>query len=228
VLLVSCYAFAQTKLRYGQTVSGEITSPGGKNEFIFDGEAGDKVSINVIKLKDTEGHFSPYVEIYDPNGNEMDSNFYGIYNVTLPTDDSYHFFIRDYNNLSIGTFELTLQRTNSPVNIKGLDYNTPTRDSLPSVSSTNTYRFNANRNDKITICSDVEAEGPAYFFVEMQLFDSAGNKLADSYAGGIRYTFSTSGVFYLFVRPGSTGTPVTYKLFLFDKDTYCPHLSQTP
>jgi len=128
--------------------------------------------------------------------------------------------VTDTGRDGTGSYELTLQRTNNPANVADLNYGVITDGSLEAVTGINVYRFTANANDKITICSAVKSTTGGYFSPYLELYDNAGSRLAYS-SGNLKYTFTTTGTFYLFITDSSRDDTGAYRFILSSGDVAC-------
>lgn len=72
--LFAPFAQAATPISYGQTVSGAIDAAAEKDEFIFNASSGNVITIRFAK---TSGNFSPYVELFSPQGVLIGSSIVG-------------------------------------------------------------------------------------------------------------------------------------------------------
>jgi len=100
-------------IAYGQTLSGELTTAEPRQNWFFEGTAGDRVTISMIglgSLNDT------YLELYGPNDAEVARNDDGgeglfalIEDFTLPETGTYRILARGFAGAT-GQYELTLTR----------------------------------------------------------------------------------------------------------------------
>ncbi len=101
-------------IAYGQTLSGELTAEHPRQYWLFDGAAGDEVTISMVglgSLSDT------YLELYAPDGTLLTQNddsgegfFALIEDYHLPTNGTYRIIARGFGS-AVGQYELSLERS---------------------------------------------------------------------------------------------------------------------
>lgn len=142
-------------LEYGDTVQGSLDWPGEREEWRFDGEAGDVISVSMIGL----GSFGDtYLELYGPDGRELTRNDDGggglsslIDGYVLPEDGEYLIIARAYSN-EIGLYELALfTLTTTP-----LTYGRSVDGELTEHTPREYWSFGGEAGDTITITLDGE------------------------------------------------------------------------
>ncbi len=98
-------------LAYDEAVSMTL-KPGNRHHWVFEGEAGDVVSIAMIAVDDD---MDTYLELYAPGGEQVmtdddsggDSNA-AILEFELPLTGTYRVVARGYSSYDTGEYELTL------------------------------------------------------------------------------------------------------------------------
>lgn len=187
----------------------------------FSANAGDTLYIPLPKVSGASNSFTPYLELYDSAGTRLAYSSSGTLTATVPCSaGNYYFYLTDSSRTGTGAYEFTLQRTNNPQNFKDLSYNSITEDSLGAVTGINVYRFTANANDKITVCSAIETETSGNFSSYLELYDTAGTRLASGLES-LKYTFGDGGTFYLFITAYSHSGTGKYKFILLNGDVSC-------
>jgi len=209
-----------TALNFGQTASGTIDSFAKIVTYQFSANANDKILIAFAGLTQTSGTFDLYLELYDTTGTKLVDSSSGVLTATTTTAGNLYLLVMDRYRNGTGAHELTLQRTNNPANVKNLNYNSLTEDSLEVVTGINVYSFTANANDIITICSSVKTTTSGTFTTYLELYDTTGNRLTYS-SGSLKYTFTSGGTFYLFVTDSSRNGTGIYRLKLLNGDISC-------
>lgn len=187
----------------------------------FSANAGDTLYIPLPNISPASNSFTPYLELYDSSGTRLADSSNGTLTATVPLNaGSYYFYLTDSSRTGTGAYEFTLERTNNPQNFKDLSHNSIIEDSLEAATGINIYRFTADANDKITICSAVETETSGDFSSYLELYDTAGRLLASG-PESLKYTFADSGTFYLFISAYSHSGTGTYKFILLNGDVSC-------
>lgn len=211
-----------TDINFGQTASGSLNVANEIKVYRISGSANDKVYNIWSELSQNSGNFYPSIALYDTAGNLIPSwqTEYKKSLHTLPSTGDFYIFLRDIFYNGTGTYELTVQRTNEPANVKVLNYNSVVEDSLEVVTGINVYRFTANANERVTLCSAVKTETSGYFRGYLELYDVTGSRLA--YASeSLEYTFTTGGTFYLFITDSYQDGTGIYRFILLNSDISC-------
>jgi hypothetical protein len=99
-------------LAYDQATSATL-EPGGRHHWLFEGEAGDVVTISMIALDED---LDPYLELFAPNGEQVatDDDSGGgsnaaIREFALSHTGTYRVVARGYSDVHTGEYELTLE-----------------------------------------------------------------------------------------------------------------------
>jgi hypothetical protein len=102
---------ALREIAYGETMSAELTSDESRHYWVFEGSAGDVVSISAVGIGDFDDTF---LELYSPDGSMLaddddsgDGWFALIEDVTLPETGTYEIMVRGFAG-AVGQYELTL------------------------------------------------------------------------------------------------------------------------
>lgn len=201
--------------------NGDIGSSDSQLNFQFSANSGDTLYIPLPELSRVSEGFTPYLELYDSSGVRLAYSTNGALTATVPKGESYSLSLSDGTSGNTGDYEFTLQRANNPENIKDLDYNSISEDALEAATGINAYRLTANANDKISICSLVEAVSSGNFNCYLELYDSSGTLLAFG-SGSLKYTFASGGTFYLLVGDDNRDGTGKYKIILLNGDASCP------
>jgi sRNA-binding regulator protein Hfq len=101
-------------ISYGETINGTITTAESYKDYTFNGSQGDQVTITAISQ---DGVFDPYLTLYDGQGNFLvaDDDSYVAPNaqiiLSLPSTDAYVIRVQAYNNITTGSYSLTLSNS---------------------------------------------------------------------------------------------------------------------
>jgi len=155
------------RLRYGDSVVGEINSNTPQTVYYFTGERGDVVD---VRMNRTSGNLDPFIDIANPQGQIIRSGDddptaigtlnAGIINYTLPETGVYLVVATRYGRASgetSGSYLLSVssipesQRGQSPGNAILLDYGEVINSSLGSESPQRFYVFEGTRGDVVTV-----------------------------------------------------------------------------
>jgi len=209
-----------TALIFGQTTIGNIDSFSKIIPYTFAANANDKILIPYIKINQASGTFDPYLELYDSSGALVTTRANGRLEFIAPANGNFCLYVTDNYRNGTGTFELSIQRANNPANTIDLSYDTITEDAINTVTQFKVYKSTAQANDKITFCSTSKI-GTDKFNVNAEIFDSSGVRLAVSFSGGLKYTFTVGGTFYLFISDNLYDGTGTYRFSLVKSDVLC-------
>jgi hypothetical protein len=100
-------------IAYGESRSGEIAVRGQRDQWVFEGEAGERVAIT-MNAPTADG----YLELYDGEGRLLTRNddsrlgHNPVLEFTLPADGQYMIVARTYDDDQTGAYQLTLERLN--------------------------------------------------------------------------------------------------------------------
>lgn len=206
-------AFAQTPISYGQTLSGSISAAGQKNDYTFSGANGEVITLRFAK---TSGTINLYVELFNPQGTRITYSSSGVLNTTLTSTGTFKFTIRDYSNTATGAYSLSLQRVNPPVGATALTFGQNTQGTIDTFTKIVAYSLSAAANDTITLrfARLTTTSGTGTFNPNLELYDSAGTKIASSLNGILTQKVSTTGSFYILVTDAYRTATGTYELTL--------------
>ncbi len=103
-------------INFGDLLEGEISQIGELDLFCFEANTGDVVVIVMSKI---DGTLDPFLELYDPDGNLVDSdNDSGVFpnariDAPLPLTGTYTIIARDLRNNATGGYHLNLDRVST-------------------------------------------------------------------------------------------------------------------
>jgi hypothetical protein len=156
-----------TGLTFGATQANSIGMAAQSNTYTFTATANDEIDLSMTA---TSGSLSPKIRLYDPTGTLVTTaaNYYnnncqvGVNStdttptvamdpVTATLTGTYTVLIGDCNDTLTGNYELFAQRTNNPGDGSSLPFGQITSGSITVAAQNNTYTFNANANDSVTL-----------------------------------------------------------------------------
>ena len=163
-------------MAYGDSVEGLLIS-GIYDEWTFEGEAGDLVTINLM------GEFDTYLELNDPDGVRITYNDDGgqgrnslINNFVLPEDGTYTIISRGYSSSAQGSYTIELTVTERTVPGE-LEYGSAVSGMLIS-GIEDEWTFSGNEGDVITITMNAD------FDTYLELLDFTDYQIAYNDDGG--------------------------------------------
>ncbi|MFA5272135.1 MAG: Ser-Thr-rich GPI-anchored membrane family protein [Candidatus Omnitrophota bacterium] len=203
-------------LSAGQTASGNVDSFSKIVTYKFTATANDIVYVVFTPLTPTSGNFDLNFELYDSSGAKVgEFTTWPMFNTKVTTTGSFYLLVTDNSRDGTGTYELTM---NNPAYADNVDYEVVTEGSLEFVTQFNIYKFTANTNDAITVCS--AAIGVPSSSCYLLLYDTNGTQLTAS-LGSINHIFASSGTFYLAVISSGTVGIGPYRFILSHGDVAC-------
>ena len=114
-------------LSYEDWVGDNLVNPAEMNVYRFNALPGDIV---ILQMIDLDGNLSPFLELFDPNGNRIaeatDNSMAAIVNQELTVGGGYTFIASDYYGDQIGEYLVILQRL-------ALDADDAATDIIPSI-----------------------------------------------------------------------------------------------
>jgi PKD repeat protein len=219
VFLLHCCVMAVSAkpIGYGETVTGNITTPG-LDDYTFTAIAGDTIY--------TRLHSSwidgPHIQLVAPNGTIIASSEGSIDRYTteitklLPSTGTYTLLAGDYTGDNTGTYGLYLQRTNNPGHAVPLAFGETKTESITQVAQMNNYTFPATAGDTIyTRMHSSWIDGS-----QIRLYAPNGTMLASSGGSIDRYTteitkiLPSTGTYTLLVGDYTGDNTGTYGLTL--------------
>jgi hypothetical protein len=162
-------------IAYGDSINGNLSGMG-RGRYLFNGTAGDIISIRVIS------DFDAYLELYDPGGDLLTSDDDSggglnplIQNFTLPEDGEYRLEVSSFGGSVGGSYTVTLEVGEAVVEqdseARPIAIGDTINDQLEP-GQTARFRFTASAGDVISI--DVEADFDGY----LELLDPQGTIIA--------------------------------------------------
>ena len=141
---------AATNLPLGVVGTGSISSAGGINVYMFNGNLNDVVDFTIVA-----SGISPKLQLYSPSGALIASasnafcsgNSLEMNTIILPTNGSFLLDVSDCSGANTGGYSLYAQRTNRPVGAQNLPFAQVRSGTLTSATQSNTYTFSADTND---------------------------------------------------------------------------------
>ncbi len=174
-----------------------------------------------FRVQRTAGTLQPRMRLFDPNNNEVCSNYtpgaYTDISCDITTNGTYTLQVRDRSNSSgrTGTYLVYGQRVNKPANTTSVAFGSQTEASIEYGLEDDVYQFTADINDKINVrvWRDAGAMQPG-----MYLYDSVGNQLCGSYTPGVyvglNCTINKTDTYFIFIRDRNVSNTGTYTLHI--------------
>ncbi len=207
-------------VNFGQTVTGGVDPAESMRAYTFNASAGDVIYLTSAKLTQESGGFSPYVELYDAQGNSIAYASTGRMEKKVNATAQYSIVVSDQLMDGTGTFEYTLQRANNPANVTGAGYGVTIEGELSGLSDIDVYRFNATANSNITVCSAVRVQTQGLFSPYFELYNSSGTRV--KYAeSGFQYKFNSTGTYRLFVTDYNKDGAGIYRFIISQGNVSC-------
>jgi YD repeat-containing protein len=170
-----------TPISCGQTLPGSLNIPGEQNFYTFTANAGDAVTIRLIR---TSGVMTPNLELYDSTGQLIGSDLPSTGNSAkidkvFSTRGTYTLVVFDNGNNDIGGYNLIMQRWNIPCSVPTLTCGQTVSSSLDA-GEQDFYTFAANAGDNVVLTltrtsGDLDPGLDAY--------DSSGNPIDSDHPG---------------------------------------------
>ena len=98
-------------LACGQTALRQVNIPGQLDAFAFTAVGGDQTT---IRLTPRSGSYSPFVELYKPDGVRLATSSNGLLRSVLPADGAYSLLVRDRGAVNTGSYRVSLQDDSNP------------------------------------------------------------------------------------------------------------------
>jgi hypothetical protein len=141
-------------LSYGQTEADTISSAAQSNTFTFVANADDQIDFTITT---TSGSVSPKIRVYYPQGTQLIENNDGycsgstleLNTLQIPATGTYTVIIGDCADTNTGSYEIYMQRTNSPSGGTNLAFGTTETGAVSLAAQSNTFTFAANAGDQI-------------------------------------------------------------------------------
>ena len=168
-----------------------------------------------IRTATASGGNGPPLELYAPDGAKV-AESQGQIDKKLTAPGTYT--ILAGNTGDIGNYSIVWQKTNNPCSVVPVSFDTLITGTVNNFVEIDAYQFTVNPNDKVVICSNPTSG--VNFNCYLQIYDSAGNKLAQG-EESLKRTFTTGGTFYLFIADANYDDTGTYKLMLKKGNVTC-------
>jgi len=140
-------------LEYNSTISAEISNFAEMDAYVLDGTTGD---IIVLHMKGSETGFDPRIEIYNPDGSlfasgEISNKLLRIDTLRLAESGWYTILAMDWGGNNISSYNISIQRTNDPINATQLEYNSTVLGEITNLAEMDAYSFNGTAGDIIIL-----------------------------------------------------------------------------
>jgi hypothetical protein len=142
---------------FGDTRLDTVSLPSEIRVFQFIGQAGNRVVLRVNRF----AGFQPRIQLYKPDGSigvtQDPWSDNGAYNrawideYILPSTGTYTIFISDNNGIETGQYNLTLQRSNNPANIRTVAYGDTRRDTISRITEIRVFQFAGQAGDRVVL-----------------------------------------------------------------------------
>jgi YD repeat-containing protein len=196
ILMFPLIARAQIPIDCGQTLSTSISGAGERDTYTFTASANDGITIRARK---TSGNFTPYLELYGPNGNLITSAANKI-NRILKGTGTYTVVVRDQNNTNTGDYVLFWQRVNNPCGAMATTCGQVVTGSIGTAVDPPPWRvftFTAAANDAVSIRS-VRTSGGS-FTPLVELYNPTGSFVTGKYNNSLDRVLTTAGTYTILI-----------------------------
>lgn len=196
-----------TDISFSQTLPGSIQQPAERDTFVFEAMAGDTVLIGMSRVA---GELWQEIRLYDANGrllNEERSSVHVENVYTVPETGRYTLLLGDgFNGTFTGSYNLFLQRLNSPANAEMLSFGQLTMGAIQQPAEMDAFTFTAQHNDTILIATSRVSGG---LWQGIRLYDPDGhllNEESSSVHAENVYTLPRDGTYLVLFADGFNGT----------------------
>lgn len=166
-------------ITFNQSISSTISPLGDQDTFVFNGSAGQRITVYLANQASYQDAFS--LRLTKPDNASWLCDFaYGdcqIDNVTLPVTGVYTLTV-DGNNASSGAYTLSLRWNNDPIKTQFISYGQVVTGTIAMVAETDAYSFAASAGDIILIRASTTG---SYLDPEIRLYDPNGNLRVSNY-----------------------------------------------
>jgi len=147
--------------------------------YTFTATANDSVTIRAYL---TSGTFSPFIELYGPDGNRIVEGNPLDRQLTLA--GTYMLVVRDYSTSDVytGSYNLVWQRLNSPCGATPIECGQVLSNSIGAVGEIDFYTFEASAGDNVTVRAN-KVSGTYYFTPNIELYAADGKRLIEGRYG---------------------------------------------
>jgi flagellar hook assembly protein FlgD len=189
---------AEIPLEFGASVTQSTLTANNVDRYRFTANSGDQLIIPYTKVSG-DYYYSPNVELFDSSNNLIAAASGSPFTRTLTVSGTYYLHVTDQGQNSTGSYSLTLQRKNNPGNVTSVSYGNAVTASTTNVTEIDVYSFSGAAGESLVIPYS-KAVGSVYGYVPvLELYNSAGTKLATSTIAPFTYNLSSAGTYYLWV-----------------------------
>ena len=164
---------------YGQLSHYSLTITREIHSFSFAALEGDRI---IIRMNRTSGTLEPRLELYSPEGNLIGQasgggNYAQLLDIGLTLGGNYEFRCMDAAGPGRGEYNVSLQSTNRPGNVRTIQFDDVIEDSILQLSQMDAYRFYANAGEAV-IVQAIKIGGD--MDPRLELFDPSGIRIGTS------------------------------------------------
>ncbi len=205
-----------TLVNFGDLLTDSLTQFTEMKTYTFSGSSGGIIVSQILNQSLSTGI---QVELYDPNGLQIKklagSSFVRTDTVHLNVTGTYSFLITAISGASVGSFQLTLESTDSPSITRNLTFGQVLTDSLSSPIGIKVFQFSATAGEAILS----QAKGiSANFKIRFEVFDPSGELIYDQSTTGLLHSASvplnTTGTYYIFITDFNATSTASFALFV--------------
>ena len=205
-----------TGIDCSQTVPGNITSPGQRDSYNFNGNAGDKVIISAY----ASGALCARAELRDPSGALIGHNGCDARTnvLSLPSTGPYTIFVSDFGLTSTGSYGLNLQFVTGSCG-SPLVCSQTVSGTIGSVAESDAYTFTGNAGDKVVI----SAYASGALCARAEVYDPSGTLLGHNGCDASTnvLTLPTTGTYTILVSDFGLASTGAYGLSLQFTNARC-------
>ncbi len=237
--LVPSSTNAQGPITSGETLTGNISTPGDSDSWTFSANVGDAIVVRSGQITDTNGLFNPQVRLLGPTGTQLGLNAGSLASevaVTATNSGTFTVVVTDANlgfsgdsTNNVGTYRLTLAKTGDPVVVSPGDEGGPLSNGETHTGTTDTgdldvWTFTANAGESFIVRMGEVTDANARFNPQVRVYGPTGLLLGSNQqtlAAEVAATATNAGTFTVVVGDAnlalsgdSIGDTGTYRLTL--------------
>ena len=210
-----------TDISYGQTHTGDITTDGEMDTFVFEDTAGDKVLITLTE-NSTNPSLEPRFNLEDPTGDLLSTEWNNAqvsYFIILQSTGTFTIIVSDdYPGDDTGDYALFIQRTFDPGMATNISYGQTLTDNIDTDGEVDTYQFQGSVNDSVIINLTEFSSSPS-LEPFIQLYAPTGNFLNSAFHNSqatLGFRLQESGYYTILASDYYPGDDQgNYSIFLF-------------